>query len=295
MRTSCEWIPEDIATILDTRSSEIVERRVAQAYWNLYPNGNQQFVPWAFRLVLNCFEGRYPGYQAIDARYHDWEHTLQGTLAFAILLEGRAQSGATPVIHQELGELGILAILLHDTGYLKRSDDLGGTGAKYTMTHVNRSCDFAEMILRENGFSTRQYQSVQHMIRCTGVGQKIEAIPFQSEEEKILGLALGTGDLLGQMAAPDYLEKLPILYDEFLESAQFNEGRGGPPLAFHSVADLCAKTPLFWRHYVCAKIEKEFAGLYRYLERPTPMGWNVYMEAIQANIDRLERQLAAVA
>lgn len=295
MNASCEELPEDVVPVLETRSSEFVERRVAQAYWNLYPNGNQQFIAWAFQLVLNCFEGRYPGYQAIDARYHDWEHTLQGTLAFAILLEGRAQGGVEPIIHQELGELGILAILLHDTGYLKRVDDLGGTGAKYTTTHVNRSCDFAEMILRENGYSSRQYQSVQHMIRCTGVGQKIEAIPFQSEEERILGLALGTSDLLGQMAAPDYLEKLPILYDEFVESAQFNEGRGGQPLAFRSAADLRAKTPLFWNHYVRPKIEKEFEGLYRYLARPTPSGRNIYMEAIQANIDRLERQLAQVA
>ena len=40
-------------------------------------------------------------------------------------------------------EFGMLAILMHDTGYLKKRGDNEGTGAKYTLTHVDRSIQFA--------------------------------------------------------------------------------------------------------------------------------------------------------
>src|SRR5690606_10931 len=106
----------------------------------------------------------------------------------------------------EMVELGLLAILMHDTGYLKRRDDTGGTGAKYTLIHVERSMEFAAELLRENHFTDSEINAVQNMIRCTGVNVNLAAIPFQSEEERIAGFALGTADLLGQMAAKDYVD-----------------------------------------------------------------------------------------
>lgn len=281
-----EWI--------DTQSTLAVMRRVDQAYRSMYPVGNKRFVSWAFELAKGCFDGQFPGFLPIDAHYHDWEHTLQGTLAFAILLEGRFQAAAEPILDQEMGELGILAILLHDTGYLKRSDDIFGTGAKYTATHVHRSCEFAEVLLSRHGYSHPEIRSVQHMIRCTGVGFKINAVPFQSDAEKVAGFALGTADLVGQMAAPDYIAKLPVLFDEFQESARFNEGRDGTISAFGSAEELRQKTPSFWEKYVRPRIEGEFSGLYRYLSRPAPNGYNPYIEAIETNIRKLELQLAGL-
>ena len=67
------------------------------------------------------------------------------------------------------------------------------------------------------------------MIRCTGVNAALSVIPFQSEMEKVAGFALGTADLLGQMAAEDYVDKLPILYAEFAEAAALLQG----PNPFH--------------------------------------------------------------
>lgn len=261
----------------------------------MFPDGDADFVPRAFGWVERYFHGEDPEYFAIDARYHDLEHTLQGALAFSALLRGRVEAAAEPVLSQETFELGVIAILLHDTGYLKRRDDTDGTGAKYTATHVNRSCDFAERLLWQHGYSLRQIHGVQHMIRCTGMGTNVTAIPFQSEEERIAGFALGTADLIGQMAAPDYIEKLPILYEEFLESARYNAGKGGGGMLFSSARDLMEKTPGFWRKYVLAKIENDFLGLFRYLARPAPDGRNEYIEAIEANLARLEKRLAMAA
>jgi hypothetical protein len=208
----------------------------------MFPRGNGRFVAEAFRWAADCFEGRYADYQSIDARYHDFEHTLQGTLCMARLLAGRQRASSNPRLNQRQVELGLVGILLHETGYLKVRGDNDGTGAKYTLTHVNRSCEFAARLLGEQRFSDGEISAVQHMIRCTGVNVDLAQIPFASEEERVAGFALGTADLLGQMAAADYVDKLPILYSEFEESAKFNAGRSSAVGMFQSAEDLMRKT-----------------------------------------------------
>lgn len=133
------------------------------------------------------------------------------------------------------------------------------------------------------------------MIRCTGVNVKLDAIQFQDELERVVGFALGTADLLGQMAASDYVDKLPVLYAEFAEAASYNEGKMKAGGFFASAGDLMQKTPLFWEIYVQQKISREFLGLYRFLNEPYPDGPNSYIERIDANIARLRRQLATEA
>jgi hypothetical protein len=48
------------------------------------------------------------------------------------LLEGYYRARTQPPLTARMFELGVIAILLHDTGYLKKQDDYEGTGAKYT-------------------------------------------------------------------------------------------------------------------------------------------------------------------
>jgi hypothetical protein len=261
----------------------------------MFPNGQADFVSNAFEWVLDSFSGKYDNYQPIDARYHDLEHTMQGTLCFARLLQGYQRMQAEPQLNEEMVQLGLLAILLHDTGYLKTRDDNEGTGAKYTLIHVNRSCDFAAKLLGEKGFARTQIKAVQNMIRCTGVNVDLAKIPFGSEEERLLGYSLGTSDLLGQMAAEDYIDKLGILFSEFEESARYNAGKFSGAGAFASVEDLRSKTPVFWEKYVMPKINGDFRGLYRFLGRPVAQGENEYVERIRHNLERLQRELQSAA
>src|ERR1022692_1424816 len=186
-----------------TKNPAAVEAEVQGVYRACFPEGDAQFVPRVFGWATDCFTGRNPNYQPIDAPYHDFEHTLQGTLCMARLLRGRHVAGAVPQISEQLFQLGIIAILLHDTGYLKKHGDIQGTGAKYTVTHVNRSTDFSAEFLRQKGMGLCDIKAVQNLICCTGVDSVLGNIPFQSVEEKIAGHALGTADLLGQMAADD--------------------------------------------------------------------------------------------
>ncbi len=278
---------------VDTKDPTAVSAEAAAAFSAMFPSADRGFVPRAFGWAQECFTGRYGDYQAIDACYHDFEHTLQGTLCMVRLLRGRHRAGATPLLPQRLFELGLVAILFHDTGYLKVRSDRTGTGAKYTAVHVHRSAEFAAAFLAGQGFGAGEIGAVQHMIRCTGVNVDLPAIPFQSDLERMVGYGLGTADYLGQMAAADYVEKLPILYSEFAEAARFNEGKALPSLAFTTAEDLMRKTPGFWTHFVLPKLTKDFGGLYRFLADPYPDGPTEYLERVEANIQRLRRQFPA--
>jgi hypothetical protein len=277
-----------------TKDPTAVEVEVQADFLALFPKGDPLFVPRVFGWAIECFTGSYADYQAIDARYHDFQHTLQGTLCMARLLRGRHAANAQPPITQRLFQLGVLAILLHDTGYLKKRDDTEGTGAKYTVTHVNRSAEFAARLLREKGFNVTDIHSVQNMIRCTGVDAALNVIPFQSEIERVVGHALGTADLLGQMAAEDYVDKLPILYAEFAEAARFTKDKTHFIALFTSADDLLRKTPTFWKEYVQLRLTRDFGGLHHFLNEPCPDGPNWYLERIEANMERIRQRIAAV-
>jgi len=276
-----------------TNDPSAVKAEVQAAYIAMFPLGDYEFVFRAFDWAEDCFAGRHPDYLAIDARYHDLEHTLQGTLCMTRLLRCRHAAGAQPKISQHLFELGLIGILLHDTGYLKRRDDNSpGTGAKYTATHVYRSLEFAAKLLAENAYSDADIRAVQNMVRCTGIDAFLESISFENDAERVVGFALGTADLLGQMAADDYVEKLPVLYDEFQEAARHDRGHTDFITKFGGAPDLMQRTPAFWRDYVQPKLDKDFAGLHRFLNQPYPNGWNWYVERIETNMRRIKEQLA---
>jgi hypothetical protein len=276
-------------SVVDTSDITAVQNEVHSVFASVFPQGDSSFIARSFNWYEQLFRGKYPGYQAIDARYHDFEHTLQGTLCLARLLRGRHFAGIQPLLTPRIFELGLLAILMHDTGYLKRSDDLKGTGAKYTLTHVRRSVEFSQIFLSEKGFSAEDIQAVQNMIRCTGVNVDLNTIPFASECEKVTGFALGTSDLLGQMAAADYVDKLPALYLEFKEASEFKETDVTPTVMFLNADDLIRKTPGFWKGYVWPKMNQDFEGLYQFLADPYPDGPNAYLHAIEVNLARLSR------
>jgi hypothetical protein len=273
---------------VDTKFPTAVEREVQSAYLRAFPQGDRLFVPRVFGWAIACFTGDYGDYQPIDARYHDLEHTLQGTLCMGRLLLGRHRVGARPELTEKFFQLGIIGILLHDTGYLKKRDDTEGTGAKYTAIHVQRSAEFAARLLTEKGFSESDVRAVQNMIRCTGVDADLTSIPFQCELEKTVGQALATADLLGQMAAEDYVEKLPILYAEFAEAAKFNHGHTDFIAKFGGADDLVRRTPAFWRDYVLPKLERDFGSQHVFLNDPVAGSFNWYVQRIEANMARLQ-------
>jgi hypothetical protein len=275
---------------VDTRVPSEVEERIQAIYARLFRDHDPGFVSTAFGWAGDCFKGRLMAYQAIDAGYHDFEHTLQGTLCLARLWEGRAAAGASPALPRRMFELSILAVLLHDTGYLKERSDRDGTGAKYTVTHVERGMAFAAEFLAVKGLDPAEITAVQNMIHCTDVTVSLTRIPFQSELERLAGAALATADLLGQMAADDYVQKLPALYQEFAEASAFCGPKQAGELArYRNAQDLKDDTPGFWANFVLPRLNNELGGLHRFLNDPWPEGPNPYLDCIQQNLDRIRR------
>ena len=275
-----------------TKEPAAVAVAVQSAYLSAFPEGDRMFVPRIFSWAIDSFTGHLDDYLPIDVKYHDFEHTLQATLCLAQLLQGRHLAQTQPVLPRPLFELGLLAALLHDTGYLKKKGDAEGTGAKYTVIHVHRSAVFAAELMAKKDYAPPEIKAVQNMILCTGINAPLDAIPFQSGLERIAGFALGSADLLGQMAAEDYVDKLPLLFDEFAEAARHNQDKKSFVSLFTSAADLRQKTPGFWEDYARRKLERDFGGLYRFLNDPYPSGPNLYLKQVDSNIARLRRELA---
>jgi len=273
---------------VDTRKPYEVETQVRSIYQGLFPSGDAAFVARAFEWAEECFTGKFAGYQPIDARYHDFEHTLQGALCLARLLHGRHAAKAKPGVTQHGFELALFAIFFHDSGYLKKRGDTKGTGAKYTVIHVDRGADFAREFLSAKGLAAGDIESVRNMIRCTGVNADLTAIPFHDELERTMGCALGTADLLGQMAAPDYVEKLPLLFEEFAEAIQHDGPAAARMAVYSSAEELVRSSPSFWENYVLPKINNDFGKLYVFLNEPYPDGPNPYLQAIQRNLARIQ-------
>src|SRR5471032_1382392 len=93
---------------VSTKDPASVAREVQASYLAMFPQGNPLFVPGAFASASECFTGRYADYQAVDTDYHDFEHTLQGTLCMVRILHGRQKAAAKPPITQRNFELGLL-------------------------------------------------------------------------------------------------------------------------------------------------------------------------------------------
>ncbi len=240
-------------------------------------------------------DGRDPAYERLDTRYHDFEHTLQGVLCLARLLKGWSQARTRPAPDERAMRLGLLGMLLHDTGYLKPRGDCDGTGAKYTLVHVERSAEFAGRILRAEALPASDIREVQNMIRCTGMEVRIGELRFARPVDRKMGCALASADLLGQMAADDYAEKLPDLFAEFAEARERNPGSDNGACRFRNVRELMLHTPEFWESHVRPRLEHDLEGMYRFLNDPWPDGPNEYTARIEANMERIRRRVAVPA
>jgi hypothetical protein len=274
---------------VDTRDPDAISAAVHELAREGYEEANFEFIDAVFDFVRELFEGRYPGFAKVDISYHDYQHTLQATLCMARLMAGYRKAGGQPEISWRKYELGLASVLLHDSGYLKTLGDGPGSGARFTFTHVLRSCAVAATHLPRFGLLKSEIPIVLGAIRCTGPDSDINRLYFACEEDELLGSFVATADYLGQMAADDYPEELGILYNEFRESDDY---ANVPPRhrLFTSVEDLIAKTPFFWSDVVLPKLSTDFRGLYRYLAEPYPDGPNRYLESIEKNIGIIKQR-----
>ena len=236
-----------------------------------------------------AFAGDHPEFEAIDAPYHDLDHTLKATACYAELVVKNLQTSDYCPLPLEVAELGFIAILFHDTGYLKNKGDLKGTGAKYAFRHVDRSQVFANDWMLQNGYDQQARKEVQSMIQTTDFSTQTSPILFASSAHQLAGCMVGTADLLGQMASPDYIDKLPLLHQEMMEALKHDHSEGVPIEIPQSPQDLLRLTPSFFSEYVMPKLKNDYQNVLQLLNTPYPDGPNPYMEQIQRHLESVEQ------
>ncbi|MBU2573310.1 MAG: hypothetical protein KKH28_04455 [Elusimicrobia bacterium] len=201
--------------LVDMYNPAAVFEEVKSIFVSSYPVNEFEDVRKAYKDFMALYDGEYPGYCACNTHYHDKMHITDSLLAMARLIDGyNVVRKKMPV---QLVKLGFMAAIFHDAGYIQSVHDMKGTGAKYTLTHVERSINFVKNYFAKHSYGRNNARIAANMILCTDMILPIEQIKFRSAIGKTAGLMLASADLLGQMASRCYLERLLFLYREFRE------------------------------------------------------------------------------
>ena len=275
-------IPPPGSPLAGIQGSVVLRKKISEV---LAPtDGQTGFVADLLAIVDRLFAGKFGAYQPIDLKYHDHQHTIQASWTYLdMVAAGRNIPNPSVVLSLREAQLGLAAILLHDTGYLKVRGDDGGTGAKYTYCHVQRSCTLAAALLPGLHCTPSEIEDVLGAIRCTGLSGDPAATLFRTDNGRYVACLVATADYLGQMAAPEYPDKLPYLFMEFAE-ADDHSGTPQEKRQFKSAVQLLAASNGFWERFVLPKFERDFAGVHKLLRNPQPDGPNPYFIAIERNL-----------
>lgn len=249
---------------------------------DMFPDFDTDSVTAVFNTTVRLYNGRYPGYRACTTKYHDLQHITETFLAMLRLMHGAFVEGEP--FSRRSTFLGLVAALLHDSGYIQEKNDRKGTGGKHTIIHVRRSMDFLERYGRENGLSGEEIQACQTMIYCTDLTADFNSIVYPSREIELLGKLLATADLIAQMADRTHLEKLLYLYQEFRE---------GMVSGYESAEDLLRKTMGFY-DLVDDRFKNKLNGVERFMKAHFASRWNINRDLYRVSIENAKQYLSAI-
>jgi hypothetical protein len=276
----------DVTNRIQTTDTQSVQSEVLRLCNLLYPGETAAPLTQAFTDFDKLYAGTYPGYRACDTDYHNLQHVLDVTLAMARLMDGyeRSRQG-TPPLGISLFQLGIIASLFHDIGYLRTlDDDVAPCGAFYTAQHVSRGAAFIRGYLPTIGLGD-QADACAELLHFTGFEKRVAEILIEDPVLRLIGSLLGSADLIAQMADRCYLEKCrDRLYPEFVAGGMTVQKKpdGSTQVLFTSGEDLVKKTPLFFQSAV-ERLETDLGGAYNYAASHFG-GFNLYIHAATRNV-----------
>lgn len=135
-----EYFSNPLDGLVDMEDPQSVRDEVRAIFFMAIPGFDFKPVDMVFRDMVKLFSGKYPGYKGCNTKYHDLKHTTDTFLAMARLIHGALVKGLD--IDNKAVTQGLISTLMHDTGYIQHIDDNKGTGAKYTLVHIERSIEF---------------------------------------------------------------------------------------------------------------------------------------------------------
>lgn len=228
-----------------------------------------------------------------DALYHDVEHTILVTLVGQEILRGKHQCEGN--VSQEDWLHALIALLCHDVGYVKgvcQQDETqtrcfatatpqgmvqlppGATDASLTPYHVDRSKQFViERLIECPWLDLQRLQAYIELTRFP-----VPAGEAHQDTENYPGL-IRAADLIGQLADPRYLQKLPALFHEFEENGT------NRCLGYHHPGELRAGYPNFFKKVVCPYIQPAL----QYLNQTA--GGRQIVEQLYRNVAVVEQEL----
>ncbi len=233
-----------------------------------------------YLLIKHLFDGTFKGYKGCNTDYHNFNHTIDTTLATMRLIDGYNLSSLTHFSLSTAVNL-LIASLFHDTGYIQTESDIEGTGAKYTLDHVKRSVELFIRHHEDFGIDPAHIDEISKFIFGTDLGIDINTIPYSSDEQRISTYILATGDLISQMADRTYLEKLLFLYYEFREA-----GISG----YNTEFDILKKTVSFYdiiKVRLSDTLHEVFSLAKNHFEARFEIDHNLYIEEMEKNIEYL--------
>jgi hypothetical protein len=266
-----------------------VSNAVMAAFGTLFPADEFEPIARSFADVCRLYRGDYPGYHACDTGYHDLRHVLDVTLAVTRLLVGyeRQHAGTPDALGVDRVQMGIIAAIFHDIGYLRRVKDTRHKhGAEYTRIHVARGTRFLAIYLPTIG-KAEWVARMRTLLHYTGYEKTVR---MKDPRDHMLGCLLGTGDLIAQMSDRVYLERCrDSLYTEFsIGKIPSPQSETGQP--FESPAELLNQTPGFIRKTVESRLDKLFGSVYGYAAQFFG-GENLYMIGLERNCAFIEKLL----
>jgi len=251
-------------------------------FLDMFDQGDFVAISSAFEDITALFLGQLPGYKACDTPYHNLKHTTDVFLAMARLLHGAHVKGVALSENDVL--LGLIAALMHDTGYIVKDTENYSSGATLAPLHIDRSIQFLKHALPPQSCPPESVLYCEQLIWCTDLLKPIDTISFQSPIHEQIGKILAAADLLAQTADRTYLEKLPLLYLEFKEA-------GTTP--YNTEIELIQDAILF-NEQVNERLTNQLDSVNRYLLDHFRIRWNIDADLYQTAIDRSMVYLSSV-
>ncbi|MEM7281309.1 MAG: HD domain-containing protein [Pseudomonadota bacterium] len=274
-------------------SPDAVRDAVQHLLQGQYPELDFSLVSDAFDEFTAIFTGEAEGFEGCDTVYHDIQHTLDMSLAFARLLVGHdRQVGDETRLGPDRAAVGMIVALFHDAGYIRRSHENEKSGSEYTRNHVTRGAALIRDYLNRHGLATAGDVASQ-VVHFTGEEIKHDDIEVDDSKYITVGHLLGTADLIAQMSDRCYLEKCrDRLFPEFvLGGIATNGDNKNGKIIYESGIDLLRKTPGFFHETSRKKLDGLFNKSYRFLE-VLFNGENPYMQAVEQNLNYLQVVIA---
>ncbi len=251
-------------------------------YGTLYHPCDGDALEKVYAYAASLYAGEVPGYRACNTRYHDFQHISETFLAMTRLIHGAVVGGHC--FPQRKAYSGLIAALFHDAGYVQEAQDTQGTGAKYTMTHVQRSMDFVRQHAVQFELRDIDVTDCCHMIQCTDLGADFTKLEFSSPDVVRLGKLLGTADIMAQVADRTHLEKLTYLYQE-LREANID--------VYASRAELIRKTMVFYK-LIDSRFAEKLDRSNRFMRNHFNERWQIDSDLYMVALENERRYLESI-